>query len=119
MAGKNFIYFGAVAAISSFVLFGKKKKPKTSCMQVNTRNDLSRALGGNARFPVAIVYYPDGVTPEKAEAFCRLTVLDNITVVLVKASNYNRWTGESVPAGIAIMSSPSKGAFKTWEELGA
>lgn len=119
MAGKNFIYFAAVGAISSFVLFGKKKKPKAKCTHVRTAGDFAQVMGAKSgiRFPAAIVYYPDNVSPEKAEAFCGLTIKANWTVVLMRTSDYNRWSGENVEPGIVVMASSGKGVFKKWSEL--
>lgn len=119
MAGKNFIYFLAVGALSTFVLFPSKKKGRARCVQIKSHDDYRLYLGSKSsvKFPVAIVYHPDNVTAEKAAVFCGLSREHGWTVMIVKASNYNQWSGENLEPGVVIMTSAKQGTFKKWAEL--
>jgi len=119
VAGKNAIYFLAVGALSAFVLFPGKKKGKARCVKIRSRDDYRLYLGStrSVKFPAAIVYHPDNVTAEKAAVFCGLTHEHGWTVMIVKASDYNQWSGENIEPGVVIMTSSKQGAFKKWAEL--
>ena len=118
MAGKNIIYYLAVGAISMFA-FGGKKKPKARCVEIKSHDDYRLYLGSKSgvKFPVAIVYHPDNVTAQKAAVFCGLTREHGWTVMIVKASDYKRWSGENIEPGIVVMTSAKQGTFKKWAEL--
>jgi len=119
VAGKNGIYFLAVAALSSFVLFPGKKKGKARCVEIKSHDDYRLYLGSKSRvkFPVGIVYHPDNVTSQEARVFCGLSREHGWTVMIVKASDYSRWSGENIEPGVVVMTSSKEGVFKKWAEI--
>ena len=121
MAKGTALWWGlaAAAAMGGVVLLTRKSRPTPLCIHVKTQEQWTN-LREVGTYPFAIVYYPDDVAPEAAQAmFCgTLVEQKGWTVVLGRASDISDWEGVEVAPGAGVIASPGADLKPlTWAQL--